>query len=196
VAAASTVEVKALGPRRGVAAAAVVLAGACLFGCRSLERYDTEGTSAYCGSIVGPTVFQDGFVPDGQPPGLGLSLKLATSTLSTRPGTLSSNDAETGFCREEGRALFENAPLRAIPEMFHDSLSQLEFGEGHVQDFFAWVDSSCQGTMLAVVSLLTNGAVEMRLMKPAAEPPPNAGADQQPGFALFYMEKSDTGCGF
>jgi hypothetical protein len=125
-----------------------------------------------------------------------MSLKLSTASLSSRPGTLSSNDAQLGFCSGGGQALFENAPLRAIPEMFHDSLSQLEFGEGHVQDFFAWVDSSCQGTMLAVVSLLTNGAVEMRLMKPAADPPPNAGPDQQPGFALFYMEKSEVGCGF
>jgi hypothetical protein len=187
--------VRARAPRRGLAAL-LVLSAAGVFGCKSLERYDTEGTSAYCGSIVGPSLFEEGFVPENQPPGLGLSLKLTTETLSTRPGTLSSNDAQTGFCREEGRALFENAPLRAIPEMFHDSLSQLEFGEGHVQDFFAWVDSSCQGTMLAVVSLLANGAVEMRLMKPAAEPPPNAGPDQQPGYALFYMEKSTPGCGY
>jgi len=175
--------------------AALALAAGSTLGCRSLERYDTTGSAAYCGSLGAPT-FQEGFLPDGVPPGLAMSLKLTTANLTSQPGTLSSDDAATGFCSGEGRALFEEAPLRAIPEMFHDSLSQLEFGEGHVQDFFAWVDSSCQGTMLAVVSLLTNGAVEMRLMKPAALPPPNAGADQKPGFALFYMDKSDTGCGF
>lgn len=165
-------------------------------GCRSLERFDTPGASAYCGSIVGAPLFHAGFIPTGVPPSLGLRLELDTAALSTRPGTLSSNDVQNGFCSGDGKPLFQNASLRAIPEMFHDSLSQIEFGEGHEQDFFAWVDSSCQGTMLAVTSLLTNGAVEIRLMKPAADPPPNAGPEQQPGFALFYLEKSEQGCGF
>jgi hypothetical protein len=44
--------------------------------------------------------------------------------------------------------------------------------------------------------LLTNGTVEVRLMKPAADPPPNSGPEQRPGFALFYLQRSDAGCGF
>ena len=173
--------------------AALALAAGSALGCRSLERYDTTGTAAYCGSLGAPT-FQEGFLPDGVPPGLAMSLKLTTANLASQPGTLSSDDAATGFCSGDGRALFEEAPLRAIPEMFHDSLSQLEFGEGHVQDFFAWVDSSCQGTMLSVVSLLTNGSVEVRLLKPAANPPDDAAAELRPGFALFYMRRSEEGC--
>ncbi|HEY3498683.1 MAG TPA: hypothetical protein VGK73_28525 [Polyangiaceae bacterium] len=182
--------------RGGRALFGVLAAAACLFGCRSLDRFDTPGAAAYCGSIVGAPLFHEGFIPTGVPPSLGLRLKLTTSSLSTRPGTLTSNDTQNGFCSADGRALFQDASLRAIPEMFHDTLSQLEFGEGHEQDFFAWVDSNCQGTILAVVSLLTNGAVEVRLMKPAADPPPNAGPEAKPGFALFYMERSENGCGF
>jgi hypothetical protein len=168
----------------------------CLAGCPSLDRFDTPGTSAYCGSILGAPLFHAGFVPTGVRPSLELRLKLDTAALSTRPGTLTSNDLETGFCSADGHALFEEAPLRAIPELAHDTLSQLDFGEGHEQNFFAWVDSNCQGTMLAVVSMLTNGTIQVRLMKPAADPPPNAGPEQQPGFALFNMKRNDSGCGF
>jgi hypothetical protein len=83
--------------------------------------------------------------------------------------------------------LFDNSPLRAIPEVDHDVLSSLTFGEGHVHDFFAWVDSSCQGTMLAVVSLMKNNQVELRLFKPARVPQPGSTPFDEPGFAVFHL---------
>jgi hypothetical protein len=165
-------------------------------GCRSLDRFDTSGAPAYCGTILKAPLFQDGLLPDGAEPGLNLRLEIDTDRLTTRPGTLTSNDAVFGLCSGKGGALFQDAELRAIEEIVHDSLSNLEFGDGHQHDFFAWVDSTCQGTMLAVVSLLTNGSVEVRLLKPAAEPPDGAGSEMRPGFALFYMRRSETGCGF
>jgi hypothetical protein len=167
-----------------------------LGGCRSLDKFDTSGQSAFCGDIPRAQLFQDGFVPDNTRPKLRLSLKLAIDQLATRPGTLTSDDGATGLCSENGDPLFRNAPLRAIEPLFHDDLSQAEFGEGHQHDFFAWVDSTCQGTMVAVVSLLTNGEVEVRLMKPAAEPPADAGAGERPGFAKFTLSKNANGCGF
>lgn len=165
-------------------------------GCRSIDRFDTDGDQAYCGSLVGAPLFHEGFVPANKPPALALRLTLDTSALTTRPGTITSNDAEQGLCSESDQPLFAGASLRAIPEILHDTLSQADLGDGHEHDFFAWADSTCQGTMLAIVSLLKNGAVEVRLLKPAADPPPNAGPDQQPGFALFYLERSERGCGF
>jgi hypothetical protein len=163
-------------------------------GCRSLDRFDAEKPAAYCGGVVGASAFQAGFIPTGSPPSLELKLQLDTSALTTRPGTLSTNDAGTGICADS--ALFTDAPLRAIPEVLHDALSQLEFGEGHEQDFFAWVDSTCKGTMLAVVSLLSNGAVEVRLLKPAPDLPPMTDPADLSGFALFYMQRNPNGCGF
>jgi hypothetical protein len=165
-------------------------------GCRSLDRFDAERPAAYCGGVVGASAFQSGFIPEGSPPTLELKLQLDTSALTTRPGTLSTNDAGTGICG--GSALFLDAPLRAIPDILHDALSQLEFGEGHEQDFFAWVDSTCKGTMLAVVSLLSNGSVEVRLLKPAPDlpPPPMTDSADLSGFALFYMQRNPNGCGF
>jgi hypothetical protein len=66
-------------------------------------------------------------------------------------------------------------------------LSTLSFGEGHVHDFFAWVDSTCQGTMVAVVSLMKDNQVELRLFKPMRLPPPDAGPAETPGFAMFSL---------
>ncbi len=173
-------------------------------GCRSLDRFDTHGDAAYCGKLVSGPSFHDGFVPLGQPAAnLAMQLTLDTSQLSSfsenktaLPGTLSSNDRDWGMCAGSGEALFKGSRLRAIPQVYHDSLSTLVFGEGHEEDFFAWTDSRCQGTMLALVSLLRNGEVELRLFKPAALPPPDAGPEQRPGFALFQLKRSNEGCGF
>jgi hypothetical protein len=158
-------------------------------GCRSLDRFDTAGESAYCGSIVGSEPFQDGFIPENTRPRLGIHLELDVDNLTTYPGTLTSNDDQFGLCSADGEPLFRNSRLRAIEPMLHDALSQAEFGDGHQHDFFAWVDSTCQGTMVAVVSLLTNGAVEVRLFKPAADPPEGASADERPGFAKFDLKR-------
>jgi hypothetical protein len=179
-------------------------------GCRDLERFDTKEDQAYCGDLVsGGDVasgmsFDDGFWPDGEPKLLRMQLtELKTNLLSTFssdtssfPAWLTSNDAESGLCAEQSQALFEHAPLRSIPQIDHDSIATLSFGEGHDRDFFAWVDSTCQGTMLALVSLLRNNDIELRLFKPAALPPPAASAGQRPGFALFYLRRNNKLCGF
>lgn len=171
--------------------------------CRSIDRFDTKGEAAYCGDLVSGPSFTDGFLPALTPPQLRFKLTLDTSQISSFSenktailGRLSSNDAEWGLCSERGEALFEFAPLRAIPQVYHDSISTLSFGEGHDDDFFAWVDSKCQGTMLLVVSLLRSGDVEIRLFKPAPLPADDAGPEQRPGFALSVLRRSDKGCEF
>ena len=158
-----------------------------LLGCHSLDGFDTKPGYAYCGPIIGVAPFQAGFVPLNQPPSLWLALTLNTSNLTSVPGYLTSNDTANGLCSASGQPLFQGAPLRAIPEVDNDVLSTLSFGEGHEHDFFAWVDSTCQGTMVAVVSLMKNDQVELRLFKPARQPPPDAGPAEIPGFAVFHL---------
>ncbi len=182
--------------RRGSLVLSLVVAALGSAGCRSLERFDTSGQAAYCGAMVKAPLFQDGLLPDNSRPNLHLHLELDVSNLTTYPGTLTSSDVETGLCSSYGKPLFDGARLRAIGELFHDSLSDLEFGDGHQHDFFAWVDSTCQGTMLAVVSLLTNGDVEVRLLKPAEDPPEGASAAERPGFGLFGLRRYDEGCSY
>jgi hypothetical protein len=167
-----------------------------LFGCRDIDRFDTEGPAAYCGSIVGTGAFNKGFIGAGAQPSLNFRLEIDTDALTSRPGVLTSDDGENGLCSGEGRPLFDEAPLRAIDEVLRDAISHAEFGDGHEHDLFAWVDSTCQGTMLAVLSLLTSGAVEVRLFKPAPNVAAEAPPAQQAGFALFYLTRSERGCDY
>src|SRR6478609_6798899 len=171
--------------------------------CGSLKGFDSKTGEAYCGAI-GLTDFQEGFVEVGSPSTLELALTLDIDKLATEPGVLSSKDPNS-ICNspDAPQELFQNAPLRAIPMLQHDVLSALTFGEGHDHDFFAWVDSTCQGTMLAVVSLMKNNYVELRLFKPMPAAAPNAPAAETPGFALFHLNPKDLtrpeeegGCGF
>ncbi|MEO8903910.1 MAG: hypothetical protein ABI488_16450 [Polyangiaceae bacterium] len=171
-----------------------LLAACSVLSCHNLDSFDTKDGAAYCGSILRQPEFQDGFQPAGHPPDLELSLTLDTNRLTSEPGRLRSNDAGSGLCGDQ--PLFHEAPLRAIPEVDHDVLSTLSFGEGHEHDFFVWVDSTCQGTMVGVVSLLKNDEVELRLFKPAHKPAPDAPPDRSPGFAMFHFYAQKGGCGF
>jgi hypothetical protein len=169
--------------------------------CRSLDRFDTSGDAAFCGDLVSGPSFHDGFVAEGEPWNLRLKLDLEASKLSSFSenknaiiGWLTSNDLGAGLCIDQ--PLFQSAPIRAIPQLYHDTLSTLSFGEGHDEDFFAYVDSTCQGTMVSLVSLLRNGNVEVRLFKPARLPDEGAKPDKRPGYAVFYLTRNEEGCEF
>jgi hypothetical protein len=181
-------------------------------GCSDLEGFNSKPGEAYCGTI-GLRDFQEGFVEEGSPSALELALTLDTSKLPmvvtvpkyhSEPGILNSNDPQ-GICGtpDAPQVLFEKAAVRVIPKLQHDVLSALTFGEGHDYDFFGWVDSTCQGTMLAVISLMKNNYIELRLFKPARLAPLSAPAAQQAGFALFHLDPKpldkpalEGGCGF
>src|SRR3954463_14209281 len=123
--------------RAPLALALVVCAG----GCRDLSRFDSKPGAAYCGAIIGTPEFQDGLLPAG-PPNLTLKLTLDTAKLNSEPGILSSNDEANGapgirsnndeangLCPSRGEPLFRDSPLRAIPQIDHDVLSTMSFGE-------------------------------------------------------------------
>jgi hypothetical protein len=160
------------------------LAGLCLLvaiaGCRDLDRFDTGESGAYCGKIVDGAFTRRGFQE-----GLGLRLTLDIDALQRAPGTLSTDDRELGPCAPQ--ALFEAAPLRITPELFTDPLSLLEFGATRDHNFVAWVESSCQGSALAVVSLMHTGDTEVRLMRPGAP----VGSDTPGDFGVFQLRRTD-----
>jgi hypothetical protein len=162
--------------------------------CRSLDRFDTGKDEAYCGALVSAPFAHEGFVPDNQPPALQMRLRLDAQRFTSQPGSISTDDANRGLCAPD--PLLDDAPLRAIEEAFHDPLSTLEFGEGREHNLLVWVDSTCQGTMVGVVSLMKSDHVEVRLLKPAALPPANAKPDERPGFAQFQLRRRKGDCGF
>jgi hypothetical protein len=169
----------------------VCAAGA--LGCRSLDRFDTKGEASYCGTLVGRP-FSAGLSPAGAETRARLSLD--TDQLTTLPGALTTSDAEQGLCAPA--PLFDQAALRAIPPLMNDALSTLEFGSGRDYNFFAWADSTCQGTMVAVVSLMQDDSVELRLLKPAPASPEGVipGPEEQPGFGVFELERDSDACNF
>lgn len=183
-------------------------------GCSSLERFDTRGDAAFCGELVLAPRFQGGLLPRAvRPPTLSLRMELEPERLTQRGpeeelspgepepyvivGHVTSDDADRGLCSSIGRPLLDEAPLRTIPELEHDALRLFEFGEGRDHNFMAWVDSTCQGTLLAVVSLMRNDSVEVRLLKPAVLAPPTVTDPAlRPGFGLFYLHRKEEGCAF
>lgn len=175
------------------ALAAAVLA---LAGCSTLDRFDTEGTEAYCGNIVSGGPVRQGFPPD-----LRLSMTLDTDQLSTIPGTLTTDDSAPDPEQPENHPcaplpLLHAAPMRVTEAMLHDQLSTFDFGSGRDYNYMAWVESTCRGPLLAVVSLLKNDDVEVRLMKPYAVPATPGASPPPAGFALFQLGRQKNGCGF
>jgi hypothetical protein len=160
-----------------IAAALLALAG-----CRDLERFDTGASGAYCGTIIDSDFTRSGFEA-----GLGMRLTLDIDALDVAPGALSTKDgAVPGPCSPLPE--FDSAPMRVTPEMFADPLSLLEFGATREHNFMAWVDSTCQASALAVVSLMHTGQVEVRLLRRGNAAAGPATADE---FGVFQLDRND-----
>jgi hypothetical protein len=164
---------------RAVLCAAGFAAG---LGCQNLDRFDTGEAGAYCGRIIDSDFTRVGFAA-----GLGLRLTLDIDALDVAPGTLSTDDiAPPGPCSPLPE--FDRAPLLVTPALFADPLSQLEFGATRDYNFMAWVDSTCQGSALAVISLMHTGQAEVRLLRRGTGV---AGAPSPEQFGVFQLERND-----
>jgi hypothetical protein len=182
----------------GLMVRSLLLVGAAILspiGCRDVERFSTGQNGAYCGALVGASFASDGLMPDNSVAVLKLKLTLDTQKLTQRPGVLSSNDILTGLCAPN-LPLFSNASVRTVQKAQYDVISAVQLTPDHDKDIFAWVDSTCQGTFLSIVSLIDDGTVELRLFKPAADTVGDASADKRPGFGLFKLNRHDDGCDF
>lgn len=166
--------------RRALFAAALALIAT---SCRDPERFSTRGDH-YEGLVIGGS-----FTRAGVEDSLRLCLDLDASALQERPGALRSSD---------GRF---NARLRPVPEAFHDPLSTLTFGDGREQTYLYGLtptsDGGVEPEVMAFVSLMTGGAVEVRLVRGAA----GAEGASEPGqaariFAVFPLERRDGPCPF
>jgi hypothetical protein len=153
--------------------------------CTRLERFDNSDGSAYCGNIVGAEFVREGFATLPR-----MQLQLDMQSLDRFPGRMTSDDAVDGPCRPQ--ATFDAARLRVSGKLQADALSQLEFGDQRELNLVAWVDSSCDGTYLAVVSLLENDDVEVRLMRSQA----NEDAEEAGPFGVFKLTRHPRKCGF
>lgn len=146
-------------------------------GCHEdLERFDAGDDNAFCGSIV-----QSDFIREGYAGDLTMRLTLDIEQLDFQPGTLSLQDADTGPCSP--LATFDRASLHTTPSLFGDPLSELQFGRSREHNFMSWVDPQCGPSALAVISLMHDNTVEVRLLSRGGT------SSEQGDFGFFQLTR-------
>src|SRR5262249_1756351 len=93
-------------------AQALALTG--VLGCKDISRYSTAEGEAYCGQIVQGEIVRRGFSPT-----LRLKMTFDANNIGGSPGLLTTDDK-----------MLDHVPLRPLPELSHDPLFTLDFGEG------------------------------------------------------------------
>jgi hypothetical protein len=169
--------------RLGVAMVSWLVFGG--LGCHDLSRFSNSGDH-YEGPVVAGDFLRAGFGAS-----TALCLVIDANHLQDAPGYVSSSD---------GR--FDATPLRPIPQIWHDPLSTLAFGEGRVQNsiYVATPDTDADtgGDVVVVMSLMQSGGVEARILRGA--PAVDAGAAMSPTqpnlFGVFTLSRAGGPCSF
>jgi hypothetical protein len=157
-------------------------------GCRDTSRFSSKG-DRFEGEIV-----KGSFVRSGLGESVRMCLTLDTDRLQDAPGTLTTSD---------GR--FQGAALRPIPQIWHDPLSMLSFGDGRVQNLL-YAAAPLPGEagvqeaqdVMVVVSLMQTNHVEVRLLRGAPQtdaglPPPGTASAL---FGVFNLDRQPGPCAF
>jgi hypothetical protein len=168
---------------------AAPLALACLSvlpACENVDKFDTKGEAAYCGSIIDAQFIRTledkgGFGHDAR-----MRLQLDTAHLNSAPGRITTDDMGCG-----DSPTLSDAQIRVQPEMKHDSLYLMTFEDGQVQNIVGWVDVKCRGSVLVILSLLKTDRVDVRLLEPK-----DLVSTDNDVFSVFQLTRNESGCGF
>lgn len=150
-------------------------------GCgKDLKAFNSKADDRFEGSVVRGT-----FVRAGIQEGAQMCLTLDAERLQDAPGTMSTSDG-----------LFVSTPLRPIPQLLHDPLSTLSFGEGRVQNIVYAASPTDGGAedALVVLSLMKTGDIEVRVVRGA--PREDAGAPSNQLFGVYLLERRAGPCSF
>ena len=148
--------------------------------CRDNARFSSHGDR-----FQGPIV-KGSFVRAGLPENIDMCMTLDTNHLQDTPGTISTSD---------GR--FRGAPLRPIPQIWHDPLSTLSFGDGRLQNLLYAAAPADGEDVMVVVSLMQSNAIEVRLVRSAPQADASAVTTGNPAlFGVFTLEKQTGPCAF
>jgi len=159
-----------------------------LLGCTDNARWSSEPGESWCGTVTAAT-----FVRAGMPEDTKLRLELDAEHLQSAPGRIWTSPFLSG-------EKLTSAELRVIPQMLHDPLSTLNFGEGRVKNAMTIVDLPSvdpgrPATQLTVVvSLLQSGDVEVRLIR-GASPGTATTTEVSQLFGVFKLERAKGDCG-
>jgi hypothetical protein len=154
-----------------------------LASCRDLSGFSTTDGDRYENKVVSAA-----FVLTGLQPDVSLCLTLDTDHLQDTPGAISTDDG-----------LFRQTPLRPIPQIWHDPLSTLSFGEGRLKNLIYLATPTAGDDVFVVVSLMQSGDIEVRLLRGAPGLPADAGATQSAGrnlFAVFDLTRKEGPCSY
>ena len=150
---------------------------AALSACRDLSRF-SSGDDHYEGPVVRGSFVRAGIAEDTE-----VCLTLDIAHLEDAPGTMSSTD---------GR--FHATPLRPLPQIWHDPLSSMSFGEGRIRNLMYAVTPSADAgdpqDMFVVVSLMQTNDVEVRLMRSAP------GGSTNAVFGVFTLSRQRGACSY
>ena len=153
----------------------VVVAIGMIAACRDVTKF-SSGAGSYEGGVVQGDFVRAGVVPEAR-----LCMTLDTDHLQDAPGVVSTSD---------GR--FTKTPLRPIPQLWHDPLSTLSFGDGRVQNFvYVATPVSESEDVMVVVSLMTSGDLEVRILRgaPSADDAGASASKAPPLFAVFTLSR-------
>ncbi|MDB4936987.1 MAG: hypothetical protein JWP87_3959 [Labilithrix sp.] len=157
-------------------------------GCRNVSRFSSKTGDHFEGDVV-----QGNFVRTGVADGARMCVTLDANRLQDAPGTLTTSD---------GR--FKGTLLRPIPQIWHDPLSTLSFGEGRVQNlvYVATPVAPAGDTqdVMVFMSLMEEGGIEVRLVRGApqvdAGTPAPGPVQAAPMFGIFTLDRRDGPCAF
>jgi hypothetical protein len=148
-----------------------------------VARFSTKGDH-FEGPVVKGSFVRAGIAEDAR-----MCLTLDTDHLQDAPGAVSSSD---------GR--FSRTPLRPIPQIWHDPLSTLSFGEGRLQNLVyaatPRVDAGPATDILVIVSLMQSDSIEVRLVRGAPQADGGAPVPTDALFGLFNLDRVPGSCAF
>jgi hypothetical protein len=155
--------------------------------CQDLSGFTTGGDS-YEGAVV-----QGGFVRAGVAETTRACVTLDADHFQDAPGAISTSDG-----------LFHLVNLRPIPQIWHDPLSTLTFGEGRLKNLLYVATSSMpfadgkSDDVFAVISLMHSGQVEVRLLRGAPGLASDGTASAEPTnlFAIFTLSRQKGPCSY
>lgn len=166
-----------------LAAPCALIAGA--MGCRTVTRFSSNGDH-FEGDVVKGSFVRAGVADDAR-----MCVILDANHLQDSPGTLSTSD---------GR--FKGTPLRPIPQIWHDPLSTMSFGNGRVQNlvYVATPAAPAGDTqdVMVFMSLMDQGGIEVRLVRgaPQVDGGAPASGEASPMFGVFTLDRREGACAF
>jgi hypothetical protein len=159
-------------------AAVLLAAGLPLAACEDLSSFSTDEGEYYTGEVLDADIIRKGFEP-----GTELQMTFDVGLVEgdeehVGPGQISTVPPEGG------EVYFDVADLQPITSITHDQLSGFDFPTGRLRNylFFANASGPLDGRLaLVVVSLLSDGDVEVRIIMGAQEL-----------YGVFTLEKTSS----